>query len=66
MKKFLNLVLVAGAAISLSACACVNAASTDTHASRQTAGTQPTYSKNCVVGKHSSNGDKVFSGKQHK
>ena len=66
MKRFLNLVLVAGAAISLSACACVNAGAQHTHASNQTAGDMPTYSKDCKPGAKGGKGDKVFSSKQHK
>jgi|GEM_PF-3973392 len=67
MKRFLNLVLVAGAAISLSACACVNAGEQNTHASQQTAGDMPTYAKNCTPGaKRSYGGDRVFRRSQSK
>lgn len=66
MKKFANLILVAGAAAALSACACVNAGEQRSHASNQTAGEMPTYSKDCKPGAKSAGGDKMFSGKQHK
>lgn len=61
MKKFVNLMLVAGAAVALSACACVNSGEQHTHAAYQTAGQMPTYSKDCVPGeKHDSKGERVF------
>lgn len=68
MKRFLNLALVTVAAVSLSACACVNANEQNTHASYETAGEMPTYSKDCKPGKQRSSGggDAVFRSKQSK
>ena len=64
MKKFLNLALVAGAAISLSACACVK---TVDYGNNQTVGAMPTsYDKDCTTRAKGGSGDKVFSGKQRK